>query len=240
MALVTAVVTEYPHLIAIEDFAPVVLTVVGGIALSRFVAKRDAGLGRLARLGTIVLTAGGLAKAVWKLIRSFDGPDEKWLAGLLFPLLATGFACLAWALVHHDYRETGAEAPRPGEAVRRLPLRVAAGTGVLAFVLSATTRWSRIWVAPLIALTTVASLAVVIVCVKSARRRLRPVAAALFIVNFVGALVLTRLSRADQTVGLQWFEQAVNTAAAGAFALGARTLAASSPVGVDRAIVYST
>ena len=231
--------TEYPHLIAVEDFVPVALTFIGAMALSRFVAKRGDDLGRLARFATVALTAGGFAKALWKLIRSFDGPDEKWLAGLLFPFLATGFACLAWALIRHDYRETGAVELRAGEPLQRLPLLVAGVAGALAFVSSALTSWSRVWVAPLIALTTIASLSVVIVCVKSARRRLRPVTAGLFVVNFAGALVLTRLSRADQTVGLQWFEQAVNTIAAGSFALGARTLAASSPVAVERARVYS-
>ena len=210
---------DYPLAIALEDFIPIVFTLLGGIQLSRWVGRRDANLERPALIGTLILSAGGACKATWKLIRSLDGPDIKWLSGALFPFLAVGFALLAWALIVHDYRETGSIEPGATNTPARIPLIVGGCALATAFVASAATGWSRAYVIPTLGLATLGSLSLVIVCVKAARRRKLALVAAAFIANFVGVLVLSRLSGIElQTIKLQWIEQSVNTFATGCFA----------------------
>jgi hypothetical protein len=203
---------DYNLPIAIEDFVPIALTAFGGWQLSRWMTTRDGRLGLVGRVGTVFLVAGGLCKAIWKLMQALDGPDYKWLSGALFPLLCTGFALLAGAMFAHDYRENGASPLQRHPAV--IPAAIAAVALVLAFVLSAATGWSRAYVIPTLGLTTLASLTVVILGFKAGRRRAKPLIGAAFIANFLGVLVLTRLARLEeQTIALQWFEQSINTVA---------------------------
>ncbi len=221
---------DYSLWIALEDFVPVALTAFGGWQLARWMGRLDPRLQVSGRVATGFLALGGFGKALWKLIRSFDGPDIKPFSGALFPLLATGFAILAWSMFQHDKgdRELGMM-DTTGRHPIVIPSIIAGCALVLAFVLSAATNWSRAYVIPLLAMTTLGSLTVVILGSRAGKRRGRWAIAAGFILNFVGVLALTRLARLDrQTIALQWIEQAINSTATGLFAWSSLQLANSS------------
>lgn len=203
--------------LALQDYMPVAATAIGCWFLARFVRRVVPAMYPVALAGAVSVTTGGASKATWKLIRAFDGPDLKWLDAALFPFLAWGFALLTWALVHVDYTETSATPPNRG--LWKIPLAVSAVLSALAFILSASTDWSRAWVIPMITLMTLGDLSVIVLGVKAARRRQLPVAAILLIVNFLTVLGLTRLASVDQTRITQWIEQLGNTAGNTAFAV---------------------
>ena len=74
----------------------------------------------------------------------------------------------------------------------------------------------------LIVTAALADLAFIGLCIRSAARRRSTAAAALFVVNIVLVMGLGALGSVDeQSVGLQWVEQGVNTVAAASFALAA-------------------
>lgn len=196
---------------------PGIATAIGCWFLARFVRNVVPAFYPVALAGGVSVTCGGLAKAAWKLIRALDGPDLKWLDASLFPFLAWGFALLTWALINVDHVET--DSPPPSRGLWRVPLGIAASLSVLAFVLSATTDWSRAWVIPMIGLMTLGDLSVIVMGVKAARRRNFIAAAVLLIVNIASVLLLTRLASVDQTRALQWIEQIGNTIGNAAFAV---------------------
>jgi hypothetical protein len=202
--------------LAVQDFMPVIATAIGCWYLARFVRRVVPAMYPVAIVGGISVTMGGASKATWKLIRAFDGPDLKWLDAALFPFLAWGFAFLTWALIHVDYTETGATPPNRG--LWKVPVAVSASLSVVAFILTATTDWSRNWVFPMLTLMTLGDLAVIVMGVKAARRRKLPIAAALLIVNILTVFGLARLASVDQTRALQWIEQLSNTAGNACFA----------------------
>ncbi|MFD9465402.1 hypothetical protein [Streptomyces sp. NPDC060027] len=90
---------DYPVALALQDFMPVVLTGVGAACLIRPVARAVPRARATAATGTALILAGGLSKAVWKLVVSLDGPDVQPMNKALFPLLAAGFLLLAHALL---------------------------------------------------------------------------------------------------------------------------------------------
>jgi hypothetical protein len=220
---------DYSVTIAVEDYVPILMTGIGGWCLAAWVGRRRPDLGRLAQVGTGLLTAGGASKATWKLLQALEGPDVKWLSGALFPLLASGFIFLAWALIIHDYLDTDAQEPRVARPPYRLPMAMAASILILAFALSAATGWSRAYVIPTLAAATLGSLSLVIVGVKACRRRSMSLPAIAFVLNFVGVLALSRLARLPrQTIALQWTEQSINTTATALFAWASFKLLRSS------------
>ncbi|MEV4187307.1 hypothetical protein AB0J28_38355 [Streptosporangium canum] len=194
----------YPVALAAEDFVPVVLTVTGVCLLGRYTGARHRP-GVL--LAAALIGAGGLSKAVWKLIVALGGPDLPWLELMLFPLLTAGFGLLAWILTaRHDGSAPGWIPP----LVIGLPALCAGGA-----VLAGSTL-------PLLVSTMVFATLSGVHLILAARRRGDTLAAALFGVQLLGFFVLSPLAaRPDQTVALQWVEQLSNTAAQGAFAVAA-------------------
>lgn len=214
-AVIVATLETVP--LALQDFMPGIATAIGCWFLARFVRNVVPAFYPVAVAGGVSVTLGGMAKAVWKLIRALDGPDLKWLDASLFPFLSWGFALLTWALIHVDFTETESIPPFRGRW--KVPLGIAASLSALALVLSAATEWSRAWVIPMIGLMTLGDLSVIVMGVKAARRRNLTPAAVLLVVNFASVLLLTRLASVDQTRTLQWIEQVGNTIGNSAFAL---------------------
>ena len=92
--------TEYGLALALEDFVPVVLAGAGAIVLASAAGRRVPELRVPALVGGLLITAGGLSKATWKvLVASEPCRNVELLEQLLFPCLAFGFALLAWAVV---------------------------------------------------------------------------------------------------------------------------------------------
>jgi hypothetical protein len=186
--------------LALDDFVPVVLAGVGAVWLAR-TTGRDRAL-----LGAVLVLAGGLCKASWKLVLATTGDDVPHVDELLFCLLAPGFALLAAALLADVRSAQAATVSRGADA----PVGM---TVVAALVLRST--------GPLLALTVVASTATGVLAILSARRRDDSTAALLFAVQLVMAYALVPLAGSGQSLAHQWWEQSLNTLGQGAFALGA-------------------
>ncbi|MBO2447876.1 hypothetical protein J4573_12300 [Actinomadura barringtoniae] len=199
--------TDYPVALAVEDFVPVALTATGIALLGGYAdARLGARAGRLTRVAACSVGAGGLAKAGWKLIVALDGPDVRWLYHALFPLLAIGFTLLAQALWD------------------RLPPYLSAGSLVAALAVSAVI--ADTWPAMVLTIAAVTVCAVrLLLLARGDRDR---AGAWLFGIWLAGQYVLGPLAaRPDQSVALQWIEQACNTLTQGAFAYAAWRLSRS-------------
>ncbi|TCJ97127.1 hypothetical protein [Nocardia alba] len=198
---------DYPVSLAIEDFAPVLLTTIGVVLLRRTVPDRGAVLVAAALIG-----CGGAAKATAKLLAATGHGDYPWLRGALFPLLTLGFGLLCLVLT----RAAG-PIPRwllvlvPGLIVTCAAGAVLAGDPIV-FLVS----------------TTVFATLAGIRLIDTARRRGDTLAASLFGIQLLVFFILGSLaSRPDQTVALQWAEQLSNTVAQAAFAYAAWRLGSS-------------
>lgn len=196
--------SDYPPALAAEDFVPVALTALG-VALLR---RRHP----LVPPAAALIVAGGFAKAAWKLIVAVDGPDLPGLHGALFPLLATGFTALAFALSR--------EAARPPHP---------AGFAVpLAAALAASAALRDAW--PAMVWTIIAVTVAAVLLLRSAARAGDRLAATLFGLWLAGQYLLGPMAAgAEQSIALQWAEQSCNTLAQAAFAFAAWRLVATAP-----------
>ncbi|MEO3784397.1 hypothetical protein ABGB12_13760 [Actinocorallia sp. B10E7] len=85
---------EYPVILALEDFVPVVFTAAGALLLARV----DGIDTRLARIAALLVGLGGVAKAGWKTVIATTDVDL-WMVPLaLFPFLSAGFLVLIKAV----------------------------------------------------------------------------------------------------------------------------------------------
>ena len=90
--------TEYGLALAAEDFVPVLLAGIGSVVLAAAAGRSLPSVRVPALLAGALVTLGGLAKAVWKLLVAAEPcRDYPVLEHLLFPCLAFGFAGIAWA-----------------------------------------------------------------------------------------------------------------------------------------------
>jgi hypothetical protein len=225
---------DYPVALALQDFVPVVLTGIGAACLIRPVGRAAPRAGTTAATATALILAGGLSKAVWKLVVSLDGPDVQPLNKALFPLLAAGFLLLAHALL-----SLPSPVPSPRGAGRVPPLWGFAATwtllGALSLLLASTL--------PVMVLT----IAAVTVCgvrlILLARAAGDTPAASAAGLWLLGMYVLGPLAaRPDQSVALQWTEQGCNTLTQAALLIAALRLARSlsrsapHPAGLSRTV----
>ncbi|GAB4586550.1 hypothetical protein [Nocardia sp. IFM 10818] len=200
---------DYPVSLAVEDFVPVLLTTAGVLVLRRAFPHA-----RGIPVAAALIGAGGIAKATAKLVAALDGSEPTWLSGLLFPLLTLGFAVLYLVLV----RDATGSVPRWAAGL------VSGLTAACA--LAALLAGDPI---PLLVSTTVFATLTGIHLIGRARARGDGPAAALFGIQLLVFFILGPLaSRPDQTVTLQWIEQACNTAAQAAFLIAALRLRAAA------------
>jgi hypothetical protein len=185
---------DYPLSLAVEDLVPTVLAFGGFWLLANIRPVRA----RQARLGAVLILAGGLAKCAWKLLVAAGGPDLPWLAGMLFPLMALGAALLLGAL-------------------HKTPSWVYPAVVAAAGVAAAGLRTMQ----PIFILATLGVTAISVTGAVLAARRRSWLAAALFILSVfaVGALAPLRASEQHATLVYQWIEQGINTTAQAAFLL---------------------
>ena len=186
--------------LALDDYVPVVLAGLGALWLARTTGRRSA------VVGAVLVLAGGLCKATWKLLLAVSGDDVPHVDDLLFCLLAPGFALLAAALLA-DVRPTQAAAVSRGADV-------SIGVALVAALALGST-------APLLVLAVVGATATGALALLAARRRGDASAAVLFAVQLAMAYALVPLAGAGQSLAHQWWEQSLNTVGQGAFALGA-------------------
>ncbi|MGH1564972.1 hypothetical protein [Mumia sp. DW29H23] len=200
--------TEYGLALAVEDFVPVVLAGAGLVTLANAAGKAVPQVRAGALLGAIVVTAGGLGKAVWKLLVAGPCVEIPFLEQMLFPCLAIGFCALAWALA----------SVYVGKVVSWIPFALVPFVGAC---ISGAARN----LTPMLAIAALSAVAVGAIASQLAARHGDQLARWLFIVYIVGTLVLPPLAaRPHQTEMLQWGEQLTNTAVQLCFLIGALRL----------------
>ncbi len=206
--------TEYGLALAAEDFVPVLLAGAGTLVLGLAAGRALPSVRVPALLAGALVTLGGLAKAIWKLLVAAE-PCRNYpvLENLLFPCLAFGFAGIAYALLGVWRRRQASWWPF------LLPPVVGA-----AAALAVGDTW------PLLIVSAIGAVFVGVLSIRLALRDQDRLGAALFTFYIVGTLVLPPLAgRPHQSEQLQWGEQATNTLVQLSFLLGALRLLRRTP-----------
>ena len=198
--------------LALEDYLPVILSLVGIWFIAQMIGQVDEENGRLAIVGLILVGIGGLTKATWKLVIATSGNDIAILDNSLFIFLAPGFACLSWALWAGQQKLRGFEVP---ERIWLRPLLIFLPFGIAAFALAG--QGGRTWVFVLLGVTTLKNAIFLVNLSRQAWWQGQKRESVIFGVTLALSFVLSGLARMEQTVALQWVEQGVNTVAQGAF-----------------------
>ncbi|MBO3743602.1 hypothetical protein [Actinoplanes flavus] len=212
---------DYPIILAIEDFVPVIFGTVGFALLARTAPVEPARTAGLA--GAVLIGAGGIAKCVWKLGYSAGAGDWKPLEQSLFPLMAAGAVLLSWSL---------AVTVRRGRPTRSWPFGLAFGLCVAGSVPAGSL--DPLFVAATLGVTAVSVLGAIV-----AGRHRQWWAVSLYALGLVlvTGLVPLRSSGDHHTLAFQWLEQSINTAAQGCLLIAAwLTLRATrpAPIGARR------
>jgi hypothetical protein len=212
--------------LALFNLLPVVFTGLALLFLARLVGDLDPINRTMARLGGALILLGGLSKAIWKLMLVTTGIDAVWLASLLFPLMAPGFAMLAGAVAGVLLRLRGqGETARLRYWVAGVILSVMAAILVRLFGLGI----PRGWFLPLLGLVSIANLVLSCVLIVIALRLRRNRAAMLFAVNLVMVFALPPIAMVGpDSLLLHWVEQVLTAVGTAAFALGAYRVSAAA------------
>lgn len=187
--------------LALKGFLPVLLSGLGMFFIARLIARLDRNCGHLASLGFLLITLGGLSKAIWKLVLAATGLDIGVLNNSLFILMTPGFVLMAWAIWKTFHSRPS------GTPVWVVPVIViVVGCGGAA--ISALSKGGQRWFFILLTVTMVANAAVGILLAWQAWRRGVKLAGGLFIFYLITIFLQVSLTRTPrQTVAPQWVEQ---------------------------------
>ncbi|GAB4490760.1 MAG: hypothetical protein Fur0016_03000 [Anaerolineales bacterium] len=203
--------------LALEDFLPVILSSAGMYFISRMVSNTQPGLGAMATLGWILVTIGGLLKAIWKLVMALTQTQVNlvWFDKGMFIWMSAGFTLLAFALWMMAETRSGKQ-PRHIWAGPAMVL----GLSLLAILFTGFPDPSvNTWRFILLGVMTIGNVAVVFLLIQQARASGKNGLAILLLIHISLIFVLSGLARIPhQTIPLQWTEQLLNTFSQGAFA----------------------
>jgi len=188
----------YPLALALYDFVPVAFFLIGSIFLVR-TSIWMCGLrcGRLAIAGSLLIFMGGFLKAIWKLLYTIGLGDFQLLSESQFPLVAPGFLMLLIAVIMM------ARSDKEARTINAAPL-----------LLMAT------WKIPFLIVMTLTSMGVQGILTYVSFQRKSKLAAAGFIVAFLGLVGMGTLASGEQTLARQWIEQSVNLVGQMGFMVG--------------------
>ena len=198
--------------LALEDYLPVIFSLIGIWFIVQMIGQVDSENGRLALVGLILVGIGGLSKATWKLVIATSGNNLAILDNSLFVFLAPGFACLSWALWACQQRLRGLDLP---ERVWLRPLFIFLPFALIALFLAG--QGGRTWVFVLLGVTTLKNAIFLVNLSRQAWWQGQRTESIIFGVTLALSFVLSGLARMEQTVVLQWVEQGVNTVAQATF-----------------------
>ncbi len=206
---------EYSLALALEDYLPVIFSIIGVSLLSRAIWQRDRALGRMAFVGVGLMAIGGVLKATWKLLMAINGTDVPLFSQALFPMIAPGLTLIAVAMYNYTRLLKGKAGIRWFWLV---PL-IIIGLFVSGSVLIAANGGP--WRVPLIMLATIANVTLLIMLAIEAWKRNMRAIAVVFIVVLVVVIGMSQMANnVPQTIAVQWFEQIAQTLAQLAFCLG--------------------
>ena len=188
--------------LALFDFVPNLLFLSGAyflVKLANLISGK--GTGRIMATGTVLIFLGGILKASWKLLYTLKIADIQLFNQALFILQAPGFVLMFLSV----FRFTKIRVPKSSE----MPL--------IAF-----------WKIPLLAITTLSSLGSYGILTFLSFQRGKIIAAWCFILTIVIVLGMSGMaSGVNQTIGMQWVEEVVNSFGQLMFATGSWVLSRS-------------
>ncbi|MEE4296121.1 MAG: hypothetical protein V2J20_05840 [Wenzhouxiangella sp.] len=202
--------------LALYDFVPVLLSGLAVYFIASVVRMRGVPAHQIAAVAAGLVFAAGLSKAIWKLIATLAGQDLVWLASMLFPLMAPGFALLAAGVWASQRRQ-----PPKTALFWLIPLVLIAAVYALA-VYRMGAGIERGWFMPIMALASLSNIGLTILLFTMAwRRGLRGVAI-LFTVNLGMVFALIPIAQMDShSIVMHWLEQTLTAVGAAAFAYSA-------------------
>jgi hypothetical protein len=195
-------------LLAIEDYAPVVLSALALAALARTSRDIDPAVGSAVTAAAVLIPVGGLSKPTYKTILALSGGawDVVVLDDLLFWFLAPGFILLTVGIAAARRVDSGLTS---GDA--RWLVRAAIAVMVTAGVLAVS--GSDAWFFLLLTVATVANVLAVIELVRWTIACATPTAAWLYLLSLAIVFGLAGAAAAlDQAIAVQWGEQLASTA----------------------------
>ncbi len=202
--------------LALFNFLPALLTALALFFLLRLLGGLRPDLRVWGLLAAALIVAGGLSKALWKLVATLTGHDVSWLANALFPLIGPGFfllAVLVWMAFH-----------RPSPDPRTAPILTLALLAIgLALALAALRSWGlempRGWFLQFMLLTTLGNLGLMGLLIQRGWRARQWGVVALLGVNVLVVFGLQPIAMAGaDTLALHWLEQVMTALGAAAFA----------------------
>ncbi len=196
----------YPLSLALFDFVPVTLFLVGAYFLVRTaVLLRGTACSRMVMAGALLVFLGGFLKALWKILFTTNVGDFQWLSQIQFILVAPGFlALLIAAILIARGRKKSADAINPS-----------AGAPLLAMAA---------WKIPFLAVMTLSSMGAQGILAYLAFRRGVRLAAIGFIIAFLCLVGMGAMASGEQTVAKQWIEEGMNTLGQLGFLMGSALL----------------
>lgn len=202
--------------LALYDFVPVGLTGIAVYFIARVVRARGVPAHQMAVVAAGLVLAAGLSKAIWKLIATLAGQDLVWLASMLFPLMAPGFALLAAGIWASQRRQ-----PPQTALFWLLPvILILAVYAVALYRMGA--GFERGWFMPIMALASLSNIVLTILLFTMAWRRGLRWVAVLFTVNLGMVFALIPIAQMDShSIAMHWLEQTLTAVGAAAFAYSA-------------------
>lgn len=208
--------------LALYDFLPVLLTGLAVYFLARLVTAQQTPYGAVAYVGALLVFVAGLSKALWKLNVTLTGQDLTWLANLLFPLMAPGFAFLATGILAVERRVRGKTVSAWLWAV---PVVVIVAVYTLAFVRMLDPQIERGWFMPIMGLASVGNLGLTAILIALSIRYGNWGWVVLFILNVAMVFALIPIAQIEpKSIALHWIEQTISSGGAAAFALASSRL----------------
>lgn len=205
------VCTEYNVALAIEDYVPCLLALAAFIIVAQAVRYRLPSAFPVALIGGLVVSAGGLSKASWKLLVATGCWEFPWLEALLFPCLAFGFAAVSWAVI----------SATKGRQVTPWPFVLfPAAAGIGSAWMSIDAGEYKNW--PLLIAAAVTATVLGVMLARFAFTSGKPSVGILFVIYLLGTNILPPLAaQPRQSLELQWAEQLTNSGVQLCFLLGA-------------------
>jgi hypothetical protein len=198
---------KYPLSLALFDYVPVVLNLLGQLLLITVLQFDPGYLQFMALAGVALMTLGGGLKATWKTIIAATQRDYRWMEHALFLGLTPGACLLAWA-VWNAQRVMGGDV-----AITLWP--------VCLLIIAVFLTWSAKktggsgkWFMPLVLLLTLSMAVISVNAFLIANQQGVPVAAGLFILSFGISLVTSMVSRKVATINIQWLMESANSLSA--------------------------
>ncbi len=208
---------DYGLGLALFDYLPVLLSVVGLYMLANFLATALPDARALLLFGFALVAVGGLCKATWKLIWVLAEVDLVVLDSLLFICMAPGMVLLAMhTAVAGALWRGGARALNPSQASLFIIVPVMAAAIVLAVVRPE----GRAWLFLLLYASALANVAMSVLLIRLSWGWQQRLTASIFLLSMLLTLSLSWLARfAAGSLPLQWLAESINLLATGSFAV---------------------